>query len=76
MHRLTLGWIGLAAAWAVLLGVDDLLPDRAGDVLTGLPAEHRTAMIVQVARSFGRDVARRDGRLPALSGYREALHIA
>ncbi len=46
------------------------------NVLTGLPAEHRTAVIVQVARSFGQDVARRDGRLPALAGYREALHSA
>jgi tetratricopeptide (TPR) repeat protein len=61
-----------------LLAADE--PDQAlalgRDVLTGLPAEHRTAVIVQVARSFGRDVARRDGRLPALAGYREALRSA
>jgi tetratricopeptide (TPR) repeat protein len=59
-----------------LLAADE--PDQAlglgRDVLTRLPAEHRTAVIVQVARSFGRDVARRDARLPALAGYREALH--
>lgn len=46
------------------------------DVLTGLPAEHRTAVLKQVARSFGRDVVRRDSRLPALAGFREALHSA
>lgn len=59
-----------------LLAADE--PDQAlalgRDVLTGLPAEHRTAVIGQVARSFGRDAARRDRRLPALAGYREALH--
>jgi tetratricopeptide (TPR) repeat protein len=61
-----------------LLAADE--PDQAlalgRDVLTGLPAEHRTAVIGQVARSFGRDAARCDGRLPALAGYREALHSA
>jgi tetratricopeptide (TPR) repeat protein len=61
-----------------LLAADE--PDQAlalgRDVLTGLPAEHRTAVIGQVARSFGRDAALRDGRLPALAGYREALHCA
>jgi tetratricopeptide (TPR) repeat protein len=61
-----------------LLAADE--PDQAlalgRDVLTGLPAEHRTAVIGQVARSFGRDAALRDGRLPALAGYREALHSA
>jgi tetratricopeptide (TPR) repeat protein len=55
-------------------------PDQAlglgRNVLTGLPAEHRTAVIMQVARSFGRDAGRHDGRLPALAGYREALHSA
>jgi tetratricopeptide (TPR) repeat protein len=61
-----------------LLAADE--PDQAlglgRDVLTGLPAEHRTAVIMQVARSLGRDAGRRDGRLPALAGYREALHSA
>jgi len=46
------------------------------EVLTALPAEHRTEVIMQVARSFGRDVVRRDSRLPALAGYREALRSA
>ena len=61
-----------------LLAADE--PDQAlalgREVLTGLPAEHRTAVIMQVARSFGRDVVRRDERLPALAGYRDALHSA
>jgi len=61
-----------------LLAADE--PDQAlalgRDVLTGLPAEHRTAVIRQVARSFGRDAAGRDRRLPALAGYREALRSA
>ena len=38
MHRLTLGWIGLGVAWAAVISLDDLLPDRAADVLTGLLA--------------------------------------
>jgi tetratricopeptide (TPR) repeat protein len=61
-----------------LLAADE--PDQAlalgRDVLAGLPAEHRTAVVLQVARSLGRDAARRDVRLPAMPGYREALHTA
>lgn len=69
--------IGLGQA-RCLLAADE--PNQAlalgGDVLAGLPPEHRTAVVLQVARSLGRDAERRDRRLAALPGYREALHSA
>lgn len=46
------------------------------DILAGLPAEHRTDVVLQVARTLGQDVAARDLRLPALAGYREAVQTA
>ncbi len=61
-----------------LLAADE--PDQAlalgGNILAGLPAGHRTAVILQVARSLGRDAAGRDPRLRALSGYRAAVRSA
>ena len=47
-----------------------------GDILAGLPAEHRTDVVLQVARALGQDAAARDPRLPALACYREAVHAA
>jgi len=47
-----------------------------GDILAGLPAEHRTDVVLQVARALGQDAAARDPRLPALACYREAVHTA
>lgn len=61
-----------------LLAADE--PDealaRGRDVLVGLPDEHRTAVVLQVARSLGREAAGRDSRLGSLSAYREALRSA
>lgn len=69
--------VGLGKA-RCLLAADE--PDQAltlgREVLVALPPEHRTAVVLQVARSLGRDAARRDRRLPALAGYREALRSA
>jgi len=61
-----------------LLQADE--PDEAlsvgRDILAGLPAEHRTDVIIQVARRLGQDAAVRDSRLPSLACYREALQSA
>ena len=46
------------------------------DILVGLPAEHRTDVVLQVARTLGQDAAARDPRLPALACYREAVQTA
>ena len=61
-----------------LLQADE--PDEAlavgRDILAGLPAEHRTDVVIQVARRLGQDAAARDPRLPALGVYRDALQGA
>ncbi len=61
-----------------LLEADE--PDEAlavgRDILAGLPAEHRTDVVIQVARKLGQDAAARDPRLPALGVYRDALQGA
>jgi transcriptional regulator with XRE-family HTH domain len=46
------------------------------DTVLGLPPEHRTEVIAQVARSVGQEAAARYPSLPALAGYREALQGA
>jgi hypothetical protein len=55
-------------------------PDQAlalgGAILADVPSEHRTAVILQVARSLGRDAASRDPRLRALADYRSVVRSA
>ncbi len=44
--------------------------------LARLPAEHRTDVVLQVARALGQQAAERDPKLPALAAYREALQAS
>jgi hypothetical protein len=61
-----------------LLGSDE--PEQAlqvgQDTLASVPAEHRTEVMLQVARALGQEAAIRHARLAALAGYREALQSA
>jgi tetratricopeptide (TPR) repeat protein len=45
----------------------------ARDTVLGLPAEHRTDVVQQVARALGQATAQRYQCLPALAEYRDAL---
>jgi transcriptional regulator with XRE-family HTH domain/tetratricopeptide (TPR) repeat protein len=49
---------------------------RSRDTVLGLPPEHRTAVVRQVARMVGQAASERHPRLPALSEYAEALSTA
>jgi len=60
-----------------------LAADEPGEALTigretlaGLPAEHRTDVVLTVARLLGQEAASRDCGLPALASYRDALQNA
>jgi hypothetical protein len=44
------------------------------DTMTGLPSEHRTDVIQQVARNLGQAAANRDPGLPGLTEFREAVN--
>ncbi len=48
----------------------------ARDTVLGLPAEHRTEVILQVARLLGQAVGERHAALAGLADYREALTTA
>jgi tetratricopeptide (TPR) repeat protein len=48
----------------------------ARDTVLGLPPEHRTDVVLQVARSLGQAAALRYPTLPALAEYRDALTTA
>jgi transcriptional regulator with XRE-family HTH domain len=44
--------------------------------LARLPPEHRTDVVLQVARALGQQAAERDPKLPALAAYRETLQAS
>ena len=46
------------------------------DTLLGLPAEHRTEVILEVGRALGRDAAARYAGLPAVRDFRDAIRWA
>jgi hypothetical protein len=48
----------------------------ARDTVLGLPPEHRTDVVQQVARMLGQAAGERHPTLPALPEYREALATA
>jgi tetratricopeptide (TPR) repeat protein len=44
------------------------------EILAGLPPEHRTELVLQVARALGRSAAARDAGLAGLADFRADLH--
>jgi len=46
------------------------------DTVLGLPAEHRTEIILEVGRALGRDAAARYAGLPAVRDFRDAIRCA
>jgi hypothetical protein len=69
--------IALGQARCLLESDEPGLALAAGQrILSQLPAEHRTEVVLQVARALGHQAAGRDPALAALAGYREALATA